>query len=195
MKPAMPYLGVGMPELRSVCRDALAAHGEDDWQDAVLVLWRDAEYREERYAALWILRRHASEASLPLVEELVVEGRLVGLRRLPRPGRRVAAEDRPGRRRRDARLEPVARPLEAPRRDHLPARLQARHRPGAALRLHRADLSDRDFFIRKAIGWSLREYAKTDPDEVARYVREHADRLSPLSRREATKHLDLQLER
>ncbi len=44
-----------------------------------------------------------------------------------------------------------------------------------------------EFFLRKAIGWSLREVAKTDPD----WVRDFVDRteLSPLSRREALKHL------
>jgi 3-methyladenine DNA glycosylase AlkD len=56
------------------------------------------------------------------------------------------------------------------------------------------NLHDRDFFVRKAIGWALREYAKTDPAEVARYVREHAARLSPLSRREATRNLALEEE-
>jgi 3-methyladenine DNA glycosylase AlkD len=48
--------------------------------------------------------------------------------------------------------------------------------------------SDKDFFIRKAIGWALRSYAWVDPVEVARYVAEHEDRLSPLSRREALKN-------
>ena len=52
-----------------------------------------------------------------------------------------------------------------------------------------ANLDDRDFFLRKAIGWALREYAKTDPDWVRAFVAEHGDRLSPLSRREALKHL------
>lgn len=47
----------------------------------------------------------------------------------------------------------------------------------------------RDFFVRKAIGWSLRHYARTDPAAVTRYVSENRDRLSPLSVREATKHL------
>ena len=51
------------------------------------------------------------------------------------------------------------------------------------------NLGDRDFFVRKAIGWSLRDYAWTDPAEIGRYVREHAGRLSPLSRREASKNL------
>jgi 3-methyladenine DNA glycosylase AlkD len=50
-----------------------------------------------------------------------------------------------------------------------------------------ANLADLDFFIRKAIGWALREYAKTDPTWVRSFVDTHD--LSPLSRREATKHL------
>jgi 3-methyladenine DNA glycosylase AlkD len=47
----------------------------------------------------------------------------------------------------------------------------------------------RDFFVRKGIGWALRDYARTDPDWVRSFVDAHADRLSPLSIREATKHL------
>jgi 3-methyladenine DNA glycosylase AlkD len=46
-----------------------------------------------------------------------------------------------------------------------------------------------DFFIRKAIGWALRQYARIDPEAVRRFVAEHRDRLSALSIREATKHL------
>lgn len=44
-----------------------------------------------------------------------------------------------------------------------------------------------EFFIQKAIGWVLREYAKTDPVIVKQFVREHT--LKPLSRREALKHI------
>jgi 3-methyladenine DNA glycosylase AlkD len=51
------------------------------------------------------------------------------------------------------------------------------------------NLSDREFFIRKAIGWALRQYAWTDPKEVARYVAAHESRLSGLSRREALKNI------
>jgi 3-methyladenine DNA glycosylase AlkD len=47
----------------------------------------------------------------------------------------------------------------------------------------------RDFFVRKAIGWALRHYARTDPDAVRGYLDEHGKRLSPLSVREAAKHL------
>ncbi len=44
-----------------------------------------------------------------------------------------------------------------------------------------------DFFIRKAIGWALRQYARTDPAAVAAFVAR--TELSGLSRREALKHL------
>lgn len=46
-----------------------------------------------------------------------------------------------------------------------------------------------DFFVRKAIGWALRQYSRTDPEAVRRYVAAHRGQLSPLSVREATKNL------
>ena len=48
---------------------------------------------------------------------------------------------------------------------------------------------DSEFFIRKAIGWALREYAKTAPEAVRAFVDEHEAVLSSLSKREARKHL------
>ena len=48
--------------------------------------------------------------------------------------------------------------------------------------------ADREFFIRKAIGWALRDLSKADPDGVERYCATHE--LSPLSRREALRNLD-----
>ncbi len=44
-----------------------------------------------------------------------------------------------------------------------------------------------EFFIKKAIGWALREYAKTDPEEVKRFIADN--QISGLSKREALKHL------
>lgn len=46
-------------------------------------------------------------------------------------------------------------------------------------------LPSKEFFLRKAIGWALRQHAWTDPDEVRRYVRAHAGALSPLGARGA----------
>ena len=50
-------------------------------------------------------------------------------------------------------------------------------------------LGSREFFLRKAIGWALRQHAWTDPGEVRRYVREHDKELSGLSKREALKNV------
>lgn len=47
----------------------------------------------------------------------------------------------------------------------------------------------REFFIRKAIGWILREYAKTNAAWVRNFVQKHEQNLSSLSKREALKHL------
>ena len=49
-------------------------------------------------------------------------------------------------------------------------------------------LSSKEFFLQKAIGWALRQYAWTEPREVARYVRLHEKDLSALSKREALKN-------
>ena len=46
-----------------------------------------------------------------------------------------------------------------------------------------------EFFIRKAIGWALRQHARVDPDWVKAFVKTRGPRLSGLSRREALKHL------
>lgn len=46
-----------------------------------------------------------------------------------------------------------------------------------------------DFFIRKALGWALRDYAKVDPDGVRAYLASRGEVLSGLTRREAAKHL------
>ena len=48
---------------------------------------------------------------------------------------------------------------------------------------------DMDFFMRKAIGWALRQYARTDPEAVVSFVKKHEDDLSGLTKREALKHL------
>jgi 3-methyladenine DNA glycosylase AlkD len=52
----------------------------------------------------------------------------------------------------------------------------------------RENLDSKEFFINKAIGWSLRQYARVDPKAVTKFVKSTA--LHPLSRREAMKHLE-----
>ncbi|HQR83153.1 MAG TPA: DNA alkylation repair protein, partial [Thiotrichales bacterium] len=49
--------------------------------------------------------------------------------------------------------------------------------------------TEKDFFIRKAIGWALRDYARWHPQWVIEFVNQHQTQLAPLSVREAMKHL------
>lgn len=49
--------------------------------------------------------------------------------------------------------------------------------------------SEPDFFIRKAIGWALRDYARTRPEAIRAFLAQHGQVFSGLTRREAGKHL------
>jgi 3-methyladenine DNA glycosylase AlkD len=203
MKSALPYHGLGAPRLRAVLGPILADTGFDDrgtWEGTARELWDTATHREEWYAALALLRhrRHRGWQDphlLPLLEHLVrsgawwdvvdeIAGHLVG---------GVLAADRP-------RATPVLLAWAVDedlwiRRAAVLAQL--RHRADTDRDLLRsvldANLRDslhgREFFVRKALGWALRQYSTTDPQWVADYVGTRGDRLSGLTRREALKRL------
>lgn len=199
MKSAMPYRGVPAPSQDKLFRRVFSEHpldGVDSWQDTVLALWREAEYREERYAAITLsghrhYRVHQSPACLPLYEEMIVDGAwwdYVDAVAIHRIGPLASAYPRD--------LKPVMRSWS--RDAHLWRRrasiiCQVGARGGTDLELLydciEPNLSDGEFFIRKGIGWALRQYAWTDADEIERYVSEQGDRLSGLSRREALKNI------
>jgi 3-methyladenine DNA glycosylase AlkD len=204
MKSAMPFRGVPMPEVRRITKAALREHpleAQAALLDAVTTLWDAAAYREERYAALTVLqvpkhRRWRDPTLLLLYEHLVLTGRwwdVVDDLATHAVGELLVAD--PG------RVAPVIRRWAASddlwlRRAALVSQVGARDRTDANLL---ADVIDavlappealsRDFFTRKGVGWALRDYARTDPVWVRSFVAAHAGRLSPLSIREATKHL------
>jgi 3-methyladenine DNA glycosylase AlkD len=60
---------------------------------------------------------------------------------------------------------------------------------GAASRFIEPSLGDAEFFLRKGIGWALRSLAYEAPEQVRRYVRDHAVRLSALSQKEALRRI------
>ena len=197
MKSTMPYYGINMPEVRAIARGVFDGSPMtcDEWRETILTLWRGARRREERYVAQFLLehKRHReclSPHDMPMLEEMVVTGAwwdlvdelatVIGelLRRHPK------------------QLRPLMRrwctdPNLWKRRVSIICQL--RFKADTDLELLYANiepnLGDRDFFIRKAIGWALRQYAWTDPKEVARYVRANEARLSGLSKREALKNI------
>lgn len=51
------------------------------------------------------------------------------------------------------------------------------------------NLGQSEFFINKAIGWSLRDYSKTNPEWVSDFIARHQEKMAPLSIREGSKYL------
>jgi 3-methyladenine DNA glycosylase AlkD len=77
------------------------------------------------------------------------------------------------------------------RRSAILAQLKFRQATDAKLlfELIAPSLKSDEFFLRKAIGWALREYAKSAPKVVRYYVAENEEHLSALSRREALRRI------
>lgn len=51
------------------------------------------------------------------------------------------------------------------------------------------NFGQKEFFINKAIGWSLREYSKTNPNWVRNFIEKHKDKMASLSIKEASKYI------
>lgn len=203
MRSSMPYRGVTSVPLRALCVKVYDAHPLPDrasWESCVRTLWDDAGYREERYAAMALTshrlyRAHQDPETLGLYRHLVVSGAwwdfvdslashnvgaILATHPLDvTPTMRAWAVDDDLWLRRTAILCQLQR-KEATDVDLLRATLE--------VNLEGSRFGS-EFFVRKAVGWALRQHARVDPDWVRAFVARHQDRLSGLSRREALKHL------
>jgi 3-methyladenine DNA glycosylase AlkD len=191
MKDVAPFLGLTSPVRRSLSRTVLADVSRPDESDCAAVAlrcWRLPE-REYHYFAVDYLRRyvtHCSSGFLPVTRYLLTTvpwWDTVDLLAAHVVGGLVAA-DRGLTADMDAWIEDEDRWLV---RAALLHQLRYKERTDTdrlfGYCLRRSDHGD--FFVRKAVGWCLREYAKTAPDAVRAFVAEHRTRLTPLSAREA----------
>jgi 3-methyladenine DNA glycosylase AlkD len=199
MKSDLPYRGVRLPDVRRICRPIFAAHPIDSagaLDDIVERLFVDATHREERYAAIELAkhrlyRMHQTPSRIPLYRRLIIAGgwwdtvdeiagNLVGPILRAHPG-----EVRP------TVLGWATDQNLWLRRTAIIAQLASKADTDLTLLTLAIDANagDSDFFIRKAIGWALRQYARTDPEWVRAFVDAREDQLSGLSKREARKHL------
>lgn len=200
MKSAMPYYGVSAPEQRAVFRAVFAAHPLTDrttWLGAVELMWRTASYREERYAAVALTgyRAYAHYQGADLVNTLYAELVSTGgwwdyvdeiaIRRI---GPILRTE--PG------TVEPIMRAWATDgdlwkRRAAIICQIGSKDATNRRLLSHTIDANsgDKDFFIRKGIGWALREHARREPEWVRSFVAERCHVLSGLSVREALKNI------
>jgi 3-methyladenine DNA glycosylase AlkD len=193
MKSAMRYRGVIRPQVRRIARAAARAVATPDVESRVAevrALWDEADFREERYAAQDLLALAPAKGRLDLLElhEYIarsgawwdhtdeqahrVTETLEDHPEVATTMRRWSTDD-------SFWVRRLAIIGQLGRRDRVDRDLLAD--------VIAPNLSETDFFIRKAIGWALRDLARHDPQWVRDYVATHD--LAPLSRREALKHL------
>lgn len=190
MRGKFVYLGLTTPQRRAATKATIRAWDGDSLTPA-RALWRKRE-REYQYVACDLLRHHMHRldgAALATLAELVqskswwdtvdalapVVGNIVLRERglVAEMDQWIVADD--FWLRRVAILHQLAWKQDTDEQRLLRYCLQCAH--------------EQEFFIRKAIGWALRQYARTAPDAVRRFVDKNRDKLSGLSVREATKHL------
>ncbi len=196
MKTTMPFYGVKTPDRAPIARDLAERWPPEtatDYRRLVLSLW-ERPHREMKYLAIGVAQRHQRfilPGAMPLYRRLITEGAWWDLVD-------GVAADLVGRVLREHRVAttPVLRRWLHHRdlwlrRSAIISQLNHKSDTDATFLFEccAARAHDTDFFIRKGIGWALRQYARTDPDAVRRFVREQGDKLSGLSRREALKHL------
>lgn len=195
LKSELRHLGVPVPAIRAVVRRVVGVPPDHDAGiELVEALWDEEEpVHEHRMAAVMVLERIELEAEdLPLVERML---RSAGTWALvdgiaPRPLAALADAD-PTVDRAVARWagddDPWMR-RSAVLRHLLPLR-EGRGSLAAFGEVADPLLEDREFFVRKAIGWVLRDASKRDPGGVRDWVEPRKDRMAGLTLREATKYL------
>jgi len=196
MKTDMPFYGVqkkGRTSILRRLRDDFAPIDRDEYEQLVVALW-ELPYREEKYLSQAVAVSYPEfivPDSLPLYRRFIVEGawwdfvdttatHMIRELVLANPGE----------------VWPVVDVWNGDddmwlRRSSIICQIGAKEETDVDRLLHfcEARMAEKEFFIRKAIGWALREYAKTDPATVAEFAMAHRGELSGLSYREATKHI------
>ncbi|MFI5933541.1 DNA alkylation repair protein [Actinoplanes sp. NPDC051494] len=195
MRDRFPFLGIATPARRILSREVVAGlptPSPDDLRQVALACWELPE-REYQYFACDYLRTHAAVPGPDFIgtaRELIVthswwdtvdplSTRFVGTLVRRHPALTATMDEWAA----DDNMWLVRTAI-----------LHQLHH-GAATDTDRLfDYCDMqaghpDFFVRKAIGWALRHHARTDPDAVRGYLAGHRAHLSPLSVREASKHL------
>jgi len=193
MRDQFPFLGLQKPVRAEICKPFMQVakkHGQVDW-DVVDVLWSKPE-REFQYVAM--------EYIISLRDSLILED-LAKIKSLimskswwdtvdsfPKPVSHIV-QTNPG-----ARQTMIDWSMDLDiwvRRSAIIHQLPLRSATDTAL-LETAilnNLGQREFFINKAIGWSLREYSKTNAEWVRGFIGKNRAKLSPLSIREGSKYV------
>jgi len=188
MKNRFSFLGIPKPKLKDLIKPFLKATAKSplDW-DAVYTLW-DTDFREAQYVALEYLEKHRKQLipeDIDRLRRLIVThswwdtvdsiDALVGDLILRDESVKSAvlkwAEDE------NLWLRRTAIDCQQSFKEKTDTELLEK--------VIVLNLKSKEFFINKAIGWSLREYSKTDSGWVISFVDRHRDSMAPLSIKEA----------
>lgn len=197
LKSNLDFLGMGIGTIRKTVADAIKQRGPLEHDDVVALaaeLWRRPLF-ERRMAAVVLLEHNSAMlegSDLPLLENLV---RQAGTWALVDPLATKVLGDM------TVREASVRRAMDTwandpdfwIRRSSLLAEMKSLKEGRDFSRFAaRADtmLEEKEFFIRKAIGWGLRELSKSSPTVVYEWLLPRAARLSGVTMREAVKYLD-----
>jgi alkylated DNA nucleotide flippase Atl1/3-methyladenine DNA glycosylase AlkD len=197
LKSDLDFLGVTTPDLRNATRAWLKDHpdlGRADLLDLVRELW-DIPTHELRAFGIEILsarRKDLRSEDLDLLEDLLRRSgswAYVDAIAIPLVGPLIEADPKLTR-----RLDRWVKDSNfwIRRSAVLALLLPLRRGDGDWARFIRyADLllEEKEFFIRKALGWVLREVSKKRPERVRQFLREREGRVSGVTRREAEKYL------
>lgn len=200
LKSDLEFFGVTVPDMRRVVTSALRGYPDLDGEAVLawaVALWREPVF-ERRIAAVELLQQATARLSgqhLAAVEELIrdsftwalVDGlacNVAGAIALRDPGvswRRIDAWARDGDFwvRRSALLT------------LLPGIRSGKPELTRFTRYAESMLAEKEFFIRKAIGWVLREIARRDPEFTAEWTENHIFEMSGVTFREAVRRLPL----
>lgn len=198
MKTEQFFYGISAPVRKAIFKQArlqFTIDTMDDYESVVRTLWA-GESREEMYCALEVavyFKKFRCDASMPLYEDLIhtspswdtldwIAANLIG------PV--VKANRQHEKKLKEWRLSDNF----WVRRTSLLAHLKHKESTNTELLEETIEIlmEEKEFFIRKAIGWVLRDYSRTDGEWVEDFVERHAEGLSGLSKREALKWLNRQ---
>ena len=198
MKSEMPFYGVQTPAVRKICRTVFRQNPiptQSLWHEVMLEIWHQATHREERYAAINLsavkaYRPFQTMDTLAVYGEVIVDGAWWDFT--------DSFSNRMGELLLDFPVDMKESMINWSedeslwkRRSSIICQLMLKDRTNESLlfRNVEANMHDTEFFIRKGIGWALRNHAKVLPNHVIAFVTQHRNSLSALSKKEGLRIL------
>ena len=190
MRDQFAFLGIPTPERKKLCLDFLKTQKALDW-DFIFQCWDQPE-REYQYLAIDCLTKLKAQlisADIPNIQRLITTRSwwdtvdaldvIVGGIALQHPEVN------------DILLQWSTDDNIWLRRTAIDHQLTRKDKTDTVLleRILLNNFGQDEFFINKAIGWSLRDYSKTNPGWVREFIRRHRDKMASLSVREGSKYL------